>query len=432
MEKDLSEENQIEDNQALNTEQFLEDLLQNPTERERLARRLGVRATGNSHVTLSGTGGGFPIPSTLSGKDGGGSAGSVGGQPPPRGGPPFWWPPVPHAPAPYGSFSPPGDSSTTPWPFPWFGPYPSQNLPLHKQASAPAASGSETPASCSSVSPSEEQDEEDRVDLLSESEALELVEFNPEVEPEDAWTPPSQMDSFFEKHFNRSLATTERKAILKDFPKPASSSLQVPKLDEQVKEHIKGKGKDPHFGQEKSLYRIQEAVLDVSAPLACLWGDLLNEEAKYSKQDLLMLIQRSLVLLGSASHAISQERRKVAWARINPKLKSLAEGEYDKRDSSLFGPGFLEKASKKLEVDKTIRKVSQTGAPPPKRARFSKDSSDLRHFLDKGATARYGGGRFQRQQPYQPPKRFQSKKYFHQSRTSQSTPKTQKSDSSRD
>jgi len=208
---------------------------------------------------------------------------------------------------------------------------------------------------------------------------------------------------------------------MRDFPKPCSKSLEVPKLDDQVKEHIKGKGKDPHYGQEKSLYKLQEAVLDVSGPLMCLWSDLLREEAKHSKEDILMLVQCALVLVGSASHGISQERRKIAWTRINPKLKSLAEEDYGKREGNLFGPGFLEKASRRLEVDKTIRKVSQSGAPPAKKTKFSKDSSDLRHFLDKGATARYGGGKFQRQQPYQPPKRFQTKKYFQQS--SQSKPR---------
>ena len=117
-----------------------------------------------------------------------------------------------------------------------------------------------------------------------------------------------------------------------------------------------------------------------------------------------MQIQRSLVLLGSASQAISQERRKIAWSRINSKLKSLADENYGKREDNLFGPGFLEKASKKLEVDKTIRKVSQSG-PPPKKARYSKDASDLRHFMDNGATARYGSSRFQRHQPYTNPQR---------------------------
>ena len=47
------------------------------------------------------------------------------------------------------------------------------------------------------------------------------------------------------------------------------------------------------------------------------------------------------------SHTVSQERRKIAWSRINPQLKALATEEYIKRESNLFGPGFLEKATKR-------------------------------------------------------------------------------------
>jgi len=82
-------------------------------------------------------------------------------------------------------------------------------------------------------------------------------------------------------------------------------------------------------------------------------GDVLNKEVKVSQEDTLLLLQRALVLLGSASHAITLERRKIAWSRINPKLKALATEEYEKRKTNLFGPGFLEKASKRLEAERT-------------------------------------------------------------------------------
>ena len=55
-------------------------------------------------------------------------------------------------------------------------------------------------------------------------------------------------------------------------------------------------------------------------------------------QDTLLLIQRALVLLGSASHRIALERRCIAWAKIN---KTLADGNY----FCLFGLGFLEKVT---------------------------------------------------------------------------------------
>lgn len=63
---------------------------------------------------------------------------------------------------------------------------------------------------------------------------------------------------------------------MKDFPKPLCKALQVPKLDTEVKEHLKTKGKDPHFGAEKSLYKIQENLLDIAGPLTCLWADLIT------------------------------------------------------------------------------------------------------------------------------------------------------------
>ena len=138
------------------------------------------------------------------------------------------------------------------------------------------------------------------------------------------------------KHFIRSLSDEERLAILKDFPKPQADVMSAPKLDGEVKEQLKMQGKDPHYGSEKSLYKLQEQVLDVAGPLIYLWSDLFNREARVSNEDVLLLIQRALVLLGSASHAISLKRRKIAWSRTNRKLKSLASEDYEKRDKFVW------------------------------------------------------------------------------------------------
>ena len=248
----------------------------------------------------------------------------------------------------------------------------------------------------------------DQVELLDEAEALELVEFDPSIDPKEAWDPPKAISNFLDKHFNRSLSEAEREAIMKDFPKPKSNALSVPRLDCQIKEHLKAKGRDPHFGAEKSLFRIQESLLDIAGPLSCLWSDLLKKDAKPSNQQVLLLTQRALVLVGSANHQISSERRKIAWNKINPKLRSLAEEDYSKRENNLFGPGFLELASKRIEMDKTMSKVS--GQPPAKKFRYSNDKSDLRNFLAKGPRIQHGGRRAPKNQPYD--QRFRSKKYF--------------------
>ena len=80
--------------------------------------------------------------------------------------------------------------------------------------------------------------------------------------------------------------------------------------------------------------------------LTCLWVDLPNKEAKVTAEDTLWLIQRNLVLLENTSHTIALEHHKIAWPKLNPKLKYLATDDYTGRDttSNLFIQGILKKA----------------------------------------------------------------------------------------
>ena len=221
------------------------------------------------------------------------------------------------------------------------------------------------------------EQEEDCISLLDESEALELVEFDPKVEPAGSWEPPQMIRSFLEKHFNKLLSEEERDAIMKDFPKPNVDAIVTPKLGGEAVEQLRSKGKNPHFGSEKDFFHIQKQLLEVTGPLTCLWADLLNKEATVSPEDTLLLLQRALVLLGSASHSITIERRKIAWARVNPKLRTLGSEEYEKRGTDLFGPGFLEKASKRLEVEKTLSKVTKQVPQNTRRVGYVQDKTDL-------------------------------------------------------
>ena len=64
-----------------------------------------------------------------------------------------------------------------------------------------------------------------------------------------------------------------------------------------MKDQLKKKGKDPHFGAEKTLYKIEDKLLDMADPLTCLWADhLINKEANTSAEDIFLLVQRTLVL----------------------------------------------------------------------------------------------------------------------------------------
>ena len=132
----------------------------------------------------------------------------------------------------------------------------------------------------------------------------------------------------------------------------------------------------------------------------------------------------------------NMEHRRIAWSRLNPKLKSFANEEYEKRETNLFGPGFLEKASKRLEVDKTLAKVTSQPSTSQKTGGYSKNAKaksldygkeDLRSFLDKGASAWHGSRNCRRPQPCKDQgKSNQRNIYFNnrrQSKTTSNTPK---------
>ena len=114
----------------------------------------------------------------------------------------------------------------------------------------------------------------------------------------------------------------------------------------------------------------------MAGPLSCLWSDLSDPNAKVDPQ---AVIQRVLVYL---VEPCIRERRMVAWSRINPSTISLIreQTEDKKEDATLFGGGFLERATKKLEDEKALAKVM--GARPGRSATYKKqpqDPNDLKH-----------------------------------------------------
>jgi len=166
------------------------------------------------------------------------------------------------------------------------------------------------------------------------------------VQDENAWEAGEVINTFLEKHFLHPLAPEERETIKTYFLKPASSALAVPKLDDDIKEQIKKAGESPHFGAERSLFKLQEQILEMARPLTCLWSDILSRKATVKQEDVLLLLQSVLMKLGSVSHTITQERRRIAWGRVNP-ANTLPDEPEEEREVTLFGGGFLESVSRK-------------------------------------------------------------------------------------
>ena len=126
--------------------------------------------------------------------------------------------------------------------------------------------------------------EEDVISLLEDGEAEQFREFDLEVkDPQRQELPPSVVN-YLSKHFNKSLSEEDRKAILDDYLVPDCVAVKPPKLDAEVMEQLKSKGKDPQFGAERNLYKIQEQLLEATGPLTFLWVDLLRPDGKVSKE----------------------------------------------------------------------------------------------------------------------------------------------------
>ena len=103
----------------------------------------------------------------------------------------------------------------------------------------------------------DEEEEEDVLFLLDESEALELVEFDPTVDSKTHGSYHNVSSPSWRKYFNKSLSDEERATIMKDSPKSKCDALVAPQLDQQVKEQMQQRGKHPHFGSKKSLYNLR-------------------------------------------------------------------------------------------------------------------------------------------------------------------------------
>ena len=135
----------------------------------------------------------------------------------------------------------------------------------------------------------ERENDDDHVTLYNTESKTMFAEFNLEIKQSSKWDPPEQMSSYLEKHFNKNLRKEEAEAILEDYPMPNCPAMDVPRLDEEVRKQLRSKCKDLHFGQEKTLFNIQEELLKVGGPLTCLWADMINLEVEADKEKIALL-----------------------------------------------------------------------------------------------------------------------------------------------
>ena len=166
------------------------------------------------------------------------------------------------------------------WPGPWNATTPPMGQALPGSASFQGQPGS------SSTQGQVDREDNDVLELLDDEEAQEFKDFNPAVNNKNDWDTGEVINAFLKKHFGKAITAEERQAIMKDFPRPSCQVVRTPKLDEGMKRQIKKAGKDPLFGQERSLFKLHDQLLDMAGPLTCLWADMANKDVKVNPQGL--------------------------------------------------------------------------------------------------------------------------------------------------
>ena len=224
-----------------------------------------------------------------------------------------------------------------------------------------------------------------------------------ELDPESYYksTPVNMaaaVEEFVTKTFRQCLPKRKRLDIAKEYPKPSSSAVAVPKLDHDIKGAL---GKELPKKEDTQLAKIQAMVLAACAPLANFWSHLVEQEFTGKSDelipasDVLKVTQDTLALIGNASNYIFQARRTAvinSLSKSRPKLSTFMK-EVCKDDLGDTGPELLgpEVRKKITEWANTIDVFNKAISNVDKATSASTVPSTSRSFLSKRPTAKYGG-----------------------------------------
>ena len=242
----------------------------------------------------------------------------------------------------------------------------------------------------------EEEDEDDPFDpesLYSSSTPSKLAE---------------PVSNFVQSALKRCIPKRKRRELDSQYPRPDMPATKVPKLDADITGAL---ADDYNKPEDRLLMKIQAAVLATSSPLANFWSHLTEQgfEGKDDEYvavgDVLDVMKSSLMLIGNASHYITQTRRRSiidATKKSRPKLagflQDICKGDLGDTGEDLFGPEARKKIVERANTIDAFNKAVGKVDPTTKRSGNQKGSSG--RFLSKGSGVSYGGGSSRISTPY--------------------------------
>lgn len=191
--------------------------------------------------------------------------------------------------------------------------------------------------------------------------------FNPEEKTtEDAFVfkAPPNVANYCARYFQAPLKKETRDTMRKKHPHP--DTLVVPKMDKWVHhQRTKSDPKDAHF--DKILTQLQHGLLAATGPLTSMWADLEGSSTRSPNQmvpvnQVLDMIQRSLVLTGNVFAQATDARRRATLMSIHPTWAEYAQeipASTGCLPATLLGDDFKEKILHLVENDTAVAKAKR-------------------------------------------------------------------------
>ena len=123
--------------------------------------------------------------------------------------------------------------------------------------------------------------------------------YDPEI-ADTSWAPTEEFKNFLEKHFRRKLTFDQVCDILEEQAVPSVDALVAPVFDPSMLQHVAASNKKFIQERDRELAGIQRAMLNATGPL-CTLHDQLEQGVTLQPQDLKLILQQTLCLLGSAN-----------------------------------------------------------------------------------------------------------------------------------
>ena len=118
-----------------------------------------------------------------------------------------------------------------------------------------------------------------------------------------------------------------------------------------------------HYGiNDHKLTRIQDQAISAACPILYLWQNFKNE-TELSYEEILKMLQQSLVFLGSVNANINSFRRESLSNALSKDFSSLVYDQSIKHGEFLFGTDLAEKIEEQSKEQKLISKITTDSFP---------------------------------------------------------------------